>query len=91
MLVGYKQVMMKTTSNIPSMNHKILNLQYLNNNFGQTLRHFGSTSSGNNHGTGTRGRGRKLNKFGRDYNKIGGPIDTSICGLSETEINNLIN
>ena len=123
MLVGYKQVMMKTTGNIPSMNHKILNLQYLNNNFGQTLRHFGSrSSSGNKHGTGTRGRGGKLNElamnilklepkhnqvggpidtgtrgrggnlneFGHHYTKIGGPIDTSVCGLSETEINNLI-
>ena len=24
------------------------------------------------------------------YDKIGGPIDTSVCGLSENEINNLI-
>ena len=27
---------------------------------------------------------------GKVYDKIGGPIDTSVCGLSENEINNLI-
>ena len=60
-------------------------------------RHFGSSSSSGHHGAHHRGnrgrggsRGGKLNEFGHNYTKIGGPIDTSVCGLSENEINNLI-
>ena len=60
-------------------------------------RHVGSSSSSGHHGAhhrGNRGRGEsrggKLNEFGHDYNQVGGPINTSVCTLSETEIHNII-
>ena len=65
-----------------------------NNNYGgQIRRHIGSSSSSGHHGghhRGSRGRGKKLNEFGHNYTQVGGPIDTSVCGLSENEIHNLI-
>ena len=39
------------------------------------------------HGAADQGGGRNS---GHDYTQIGGPIDKSICDLSETEIHNLI-
>ena len=41
-------------------------------------------------GSYSQGRGQNSNNSGHDYTQIGGPIDRSICDLSETEINNLI-
>lgn len=37
-----------------------------------------------------RGRERQFNEFGHDYSQVGGPIDTSVCTLSENEIHSMI-
>ena len=48
--------------------------------------------SGGRGGRGGRGRGRErqFNEFGHDYSQVGGPIDTSVCTLSENEIHSMI-
>ena len=52
------------------------------------------SSASGGRGGGGRGQGgqqqRALNKFGHDYTQIGGPIDKSVCKLSEAKIHNLI-
>ena len=49
------------------------------------LRYVSSSS-----GSYSQGRGQHSNNSGCGYTQIGGPIDRSICDLSETEIHNLI-